>query len=370
MKTFENEFLHIQVEDLPNCMVKLTCELKEALTKSVEGKEALLSEALKKIIELSKLPFLKIDSKINFDLSKENTLILELPIEPKVPKIDYSKLSLPKIKKPQISPDDVEQALEEKRYEQAIWKDLPHQPIKEGDFVDLRITEILSKRVIIERQRFLVDKEVIAPWIYSQLLGKRNQESFQAEAQIDPKAPDQVKQNFIPQMCEVTILGVKQVILPDLNSDFARKLGSKAMPLLRQRMKKALEERADLEYLRQLKDAILGQLLQTHPFEVPQLAIEKQKNIYIAGSKNQAVSDEDLTKRAENFVRAHYLFTRIAGEEKIQVSEKEIRSHLKGGESKEQVDEAINNIMHNKSMNILITKIKRKNSKVENVNFI
>jgi trigger factor len=75
----------------------------------------------------------------------------------------------------------------------------------------------------------------------------------------------------------VKVTEVKEKVLPPLDDDLARSLGSfETLVALRDEVRKGLESRREQENRRALEDAVLEAALAEHPFEVPEALVVRQ----------------------------------------------------------------------------------------------
>ena len=364
---YENDFLSLKLEQLPKSRVKLFCEVKSTLTlplrqtaiekvetpvdnvssnkKSVsvssdeliqqKWKELIILKTLEEALKLSSVAPVKV-GRVEIDAFEINheygcSMALEMDVIPKIPRINYARLKMPKIKKRKITADDIQLAIERLRYQHAVWLDLPKKPIEEGDFIVLEVIDLVAQKKIVDQQTYEVRPDVIAPWIYSNLLGKEVNDSFEANSQIDFRAPDHIKAAFVSHPCKVTICGVKKVILPELNSEFKLKVGVQTIDELKEKIKKQLEIQAEQEYLGNVEAELAEQLSNAYPFELPVSLVENQKTAImqqVAEQPQTAQHEEMLNLHAEKSARVHLLLSQIASEEKIQINSTEIFSIL------------------------------------------
>ncbi|MEA2207195.1 MAG: trigger factor [Blastocatellia bacterium] len=143
---------------------------------------------------------------------------------------------------------------------------------------------------------------------------------------------------------KVTAVRLKE--LPALDDEWAQSLGDDldSMETLRKKIREDLEERSSGEAQSNLRNALLQQLVDAHPFEVPQTLLEHQTNQNLQSVVRNMI-DRGMDPRSEEFdwqkardslkgqaerdLRGSLLLDRIADEEKIEVSDEEVNTEIK-----------------------------------------
>jgi trigger factor len=143
---------------------------------------------------------------------------------------------------------------------------------------------------------------------------------------------------------KVTAVRLKE--LPALDDEWAQSLGDDldSMETLRKKIREDLEERASGEAQSNVRNALLQQLVDAHPFEVPQTLLEHQTNQNLQSVVRNMI-DRGMDPRSEDFdwqqardslkgqaerdLRGSLLLDRIADEEKIEVSDEEVNTEIK-----------------------------------------
>ena len=133
--------------------------------------------------------------------------------------------------------------------------------------------------------------------------------------------------------------------LPEVDDEWARSLGDEfdSVETLRTKIREDLEKRAGAEADQRLRSELVGKLLATHQFEVPESLVEHQLNYLLEGVMRDMIGKgidprtteldwerarEELRVQAEKDVRASILLEKIAEEEQIDISHDEIESEI------------------------------------------
>lgn len=142
----------------------------------------------------------------------------------------------------------------------------------------------------------------------------------------------------------VVVREIKQKVLPELDDDFAKDYGECAsLPQLRAAIQKRLENELTRIQQEELKEQIIGRLIDAASFEPPPTLVERQTRYLmeryqnrsagqnVSGSQSPPSFEEarkTLEGRALRQVRATLLVEKISQREHIEVSDKEVQDRV------------------------------------------
>jgi trigger factor len=134
---------------------------------------------------------------------------------------------------------------------------------------------------------------------------------------------------------------IKRKVLPPLDDDFAKDHGECAsLEELKNRLRQRLEEELARLQTDELKEQLVGRLIERHSFSIPQSMVERQTRYLMERYQSQtgATRDEQnapleeirktLEERALRQVRATLLMEKIAELENIAVSDKDVQERV------------------------------------------
>ncbi len=218
--------------------------------------------------------------------------------------------------------------------------------VKEGDFVliDFQGTidgkpfkggkgenasvEIGAGRVSIELEKGLV--------------GARSDE----EREIEITFPEDHEQRELAgkrAVFQVKVREIREKVLPSLDDEFAKDVGSESLKDLDKRIKGELEEEKRRQMDRELENQILDFIIEKNVFEVPQSMVDRRIDTLIqelklslayqgvefkASGLDEGQLRERYQNRAIREVKSGLILKRIAELEKIDVAEEEIDQRL------------------------------------------
>jgi len=142
---------------------------------------------------------------------------------------------------------------------------------------------------------------------------------------------------------KVTAVRVKE--LPAVDDEWAQSLGDEldSLATLRAKIREDLEQRASGESDNLLRNELLEKLVEAHSFEVPQTLLDHQTNQNLQAivrnmidrgmdPRSQEVdwqkARDSMKGQAERDLRGSLLLDRIADEEKIEVSDDEVKAEI------------------------------------------
>lgn len=312
--------------------------------------------------KLTNTPLLNQTSKVTFDLQKidENgaEITFSFETEPTVPSIDPTQFHPKKKERPNVGDKEIDEAIRQARFFFAEWKPIIDRPIQEGDFVmiDLDTIENEKPERVFHSVRFEVVKERMAEWMYRLIVGASVGESRDGISEPDQTLTEEERKEFKPKKVRITILKLEEAKLPDLNDEFAHKIGAKDTDDMRQKVAEMLYHQLEDAAHQALREEVNVFLVEKHPFELPQSLIDMEKDHRIRElSQNPQFVKEWETmpeKARESFknkldqestraVQLFYLSRQIVRDANIGITHKEVQDEairtLRAGGHQEQI---------------------------------
>ena len=380
---YANNLLKIKVHRKPNCKVELEVEaaaplVKEAHKKAVKlvGKEVVIAgfrkgkapeelvakhypkpiesewqkttsdAALKEALKLIKIPLLNNELKIGYNvkslsLSEGAKLIFFFETEPTIPTIDPKEITLKTVERPLVNEDKVNETIRQLQLFFAEWTPVFDRGIQEGDFVmlDVDIIEEDPPRKLFADVRFEVTDRSMAKWMKNIILGHRKNEIVEGVSVPDDDASAKDKETLKPQKVRVVIKHVEQATLPELTDDFAQKMGTPSVEVMKTNVENLLNQKADAHVLEKQREEVSEILLTKYPFDVPSSLIDREVRFRL----QQLVQDAEYLKHWNNMtseakkrtvasiseqsnkaVRMFYLCRKTLADAKISISPQDL----------------------------------------------
>ena len=279
-------------------------------------------------------------------------------------------------KKEEVKDEEVEERLKGLQNLYANLKTIPEpRPIQNGDFVILDYEASMEGRALEEGKAVDYTIEVGSGRFISafeeKLIGKKPEEGKEIEVSF-PEDYGYKKWAGKTVTFHVKIKEIKEKILPPLDDEFAKDLGSYAsLEELRAQLRQDLEKEKKLALERHLKDQLVDQLLQSSPFELPGSLVEEQAKSLVSDTKRRLASQgmafeslgvseeklqEDYRETAQKQVRTFLILERISEQEGMTVTNEEVEERLK--EISERTHQKLDVVKRYHEKNGLIPEVK------------
>lgn len=147
-----------------------------------------------------------------------------------------------------------------------------------------------------------------------------------------------------PVTFEVTLKGIKKKVLPELNDDLAKKVGTyENLDALKQAIRKDIQESEERRIHEDVRNRIIRALVDANPMEVPRTLIAEQKKALIEDMKERMGQqgmgdvdfdqykskwDEDFEKTARFMVHSTFLLDTLAHNLKLEALPPEIDAKI------------------------------------------
>ena len=339
---------------------------------------SLINESYRKALQQEQLKPAG-DPKINFESAiVENQAFgfsAELEIQPEV---DIDKDFKVQLSKPSVEVEEkeVEQALENIRAASAKF-----EPIREkreacwDDVVQLEITE-LSGSIGIEKKPMLEMKKeskLEVKGLMEGVLGMKIGEKRKTLVHLSDKYPIKEHAGKSAEL-ELTLLGIKKKILPDLDEEFVKQFKCKDVQQLKLIIRQSIEKEKQGQSYSLMKEEALKQLVEKNPIDLlPEGVVDEQKKAIVSsveerlkksGMQNKEIEQykrkykEEFQKQACFMVQSSYLIYALANELNMSVSPQEVKIYLensKGDQEDEEYEKMENFLIREKTIEHLIS---------------
>ena len=259
---------------------------------------------------------------------------------------DYTQFEL---KRPEyeVEQSDVDNAIENMRMRFGRYEPLTEGTAQDGDQV------IIDFKGTIDGEEFEGNSAENYPYI---LGTKRFHENMEAAMQ-GAKAGDEVETNltFPEDYREQSLAGkeahfkikineIKRRSLPELNDEFAKKVGHDTVAELQESVRKRIAENTDSQVGDMLRDQAMSKLIEASTFTLPkkqtQQFIDSERNALLERLRQQHVSAEEIEERAEEInkaaeeqgifaIKSMYAINAIGEKEDIEVTEADFDTYAR-----------------------------------------
>jgi len=328
---------------------KFSKQIDEELQKKLipqSYREALAKEKLKPVSypELSDIQ-LKPAAPLCFKATVDVAPDFELP--------SYKGLEVKRVKA-SVPDDEIEKSITSIREQQADFAEVSDRALALGDYAILDyhgsidgkpIGEISpAAKLLGENKNFwlLMAKDAFVPGFCEQLTGAKIGEKREVSVEFPEKFFNKDVAGKKARY-EVSVSGIREKKLPELNDEFAKSLQFESLEKLRAKIRENMELNFKQQAASEEKNQIVDQLLKQVKLELPESLVQSQtrKNIYELVRENQmrGVSEDDLKNKkdeifkfanesAKDHVKAQFVLTRIAEKEGIKVEPAELEARV------------------------------------------
>jgi trigger factor len=288
-----------------------------------------------------RVPVLNTNSPISFDLKSHSLelgaeLSFSFETEPTIPTVDPKEFILKEEAPVVVEEKQLEEAIHQARYYFAEWIPVTDRGIQEGDaiMIDLDLIDGEPQKVF-NHVRFEVSKSRMAQWMQNLVLGAKTGDQLEGVSEADADASEEEKKEFVPKKVRVTIHKVEIANLPEVNDDFAKKIGAPDVEAMRNSIKLNLQHRLEEDAKMKRREIVNDFLIQRYDFELPLSLIETERDhrkkehlsAYEALSEEEKKNfDEKLFIESSKSVRIFYLARQIVRDAKLPISQNEVQN--------------------------------------------
>jgi trigger factor len=352
------------------------------------GKEGLLEDALNNLLPQVYEQALKeqqIEAIANptIEIVQTDPVVFTatVPLKPTIELGDYHSLKLTP-EPVEVTKEEVDAVIEQLRRQHGTWEPV-ERPVVFDDMVTLDIESQVEGKSFINQQgvqyQVIQNQPLPTPGFAEQLVGMKGGE----EKEFKLKLPEDYSQPELggkEAQFKVKVSELKQQHLPKLGSEFARLVDPqfKTMASLRKQLTKNLRLRAEQKTKEEFEEKVIDAVVELSKVEFPPVLVEaeidrllEQQARWLQASgrgleeylsrigKTEEELREELRPLATKRVSRSLALGKVAGEEKIEVSDAEIDAELEklvqgSAENKEEVKKRLDSAQARGSMEQLL----------------
>ena len=169
----------------------------------------------------------------------------------------------------------------------------------------------------VDNVSFWLGVDRVFPELEQNVEGKKKGDHFEFSVHYgdDSSNPELTGKTLV---FAVTVTNVEQVILPELDDEFAKDLEEDSLDALKAKIAENIRERTEHDLIADAKNRLLMKIAEAHTFEVPPSLIKEQKRIY------SNVDDAEILK----MLRAGVVIAKIQEQEKLDVTDEELDAEV------------------------------------------
>ncbi len=261
----------------------------------------------------------------------------EVPPEIELKNLEEITVEVPKV---EFSQEQVENYINQLREQNAEWKPVDRE-IKEGDLVEVEyeITEVESGETEKGETAAVIGEGLFRKEIEEALKGKKAGDEIELKELpiYDQEGKEVGKVNI-----KLKIKAVKEKVLPELNDEFAKKLGlGETWEEAKKKIEEQLKEQTEQSKENLRLEKLLTKLVEVHKFDIPETLVRREIDNLMAQRLNQLqamginpkqVNQQQLLNEivpvAVFNVASRLILDKLADKLGIEVSEEEVKEEI------------------------------------------
>lgn len=330
---------------------------REVLERNI-GKERLLDEALSDLlpklsIESIKAEGLQAISSPTIRVTKVDPVVFEVivPLPPEVKLGNYNEIRA-ELASTNVDSTSVDKMIQALRRERAVWQPAD-RPARHGDMVVIDINSEIDGQPFLKQEggNLILTEGSLRPLpgFAEQLVGMSPAEEKEFDLTVPADFSDPEKAGRVAHFW-VKVLSIKEEVLPELDNDFARSLGSDIEDVdgLYERVRASLEFQASERARENLEREVVDKLVEQSDISFPPVMLEDELNYLISEQLGQlqrsARSEQQLQEWlkdisiekmrdelrpvAEKRVRQALALDKLAEDAKLELTDAEIDAEI------------------------------------------
>jgi trigger factor len=276
----------------------------------------------------------KVDT-IKFEDNQDLNFELEIPLLPNIPKIDYKKIELSK-HVTDVSEKELKEALEKFQKNQQTYEKLATKiAAKKGNAVLIDVVGSMGGKEFpegkVDNKTLELGSGEFIPGFEDGLIGSKAGDTKTLNLAF-PK--DYWMKSYAGKKVsfKATVKEVSEIKVPKLDDELAKKVKLKDVKELKEKMQKSLRKHYEDNSAAVLKKDIFDYLDKNIKFTLPSQLLESEENFLSQNNPSKATQDneveQDNKKLAARRVKLALILSNIAEEEKIQLSQNDIKAEM------------------------------------------
>ena len=269
----------------------------------------------------------------------------EISLRPDIELGTYKGLSIDSNVAP-ATDEEVAAALQDVQRQRARVEPAEDEGLVEDGMAQCKVQWIVEDETVLDRDDLRLSPSEPIPGVDSEayknaMLGSKDDDEFDLELSI-PEEFEKEELRGKTGICKMTIVKAFRIEMPPLEELFTLFEVEDEAALNESIREKIGEAKADQEKSR-IETELIGQLVETHPMELPETMVEQQTNArikqYEEGLEKQGLSEDVVAKESENHaatardgaekgIRSLFLIQAIAEKEELLVNREEMMAEF------------------------------------------
>lgn len=213
----------------------------------------------------------------------------EIECLPAVSLGDYSKEKLAVGKKESAKKEDVTKVLTHFQKQNSTFNEM-NRPAQKGDFIEVSyegfVKHVRIDQMCSKNHPLVLGENTLIPGFEDQLVGlsKGDKKEFTIKFPKDYHAKEHAGKDAV---FKIELINVKEIVLPELNDDFALKFGHKNMKELTAAIEENLNKELEENFKREMEAKAIDKVLPYLKVEIPETLIKREVGRMLAEFDSQ-----------------------------------------------------------------------------------
>ncbi|MDP2730014.1 MAG: trigger factor [Dehalococcoidales bacterium] len=338
------------------------------------GKERLFNEALNNLLPSAyekaiNEQEIEAFAQPQIEVAQTDPLVFKVmvPLKPVVKLGDYRQIEIAPEPVKEVTGEDIDEVIERLRHQHATWEPVD-RPVEFNDLVVLDIESHVEDKPFINQKgaqyQVIRDQSFPLPGFSEQLANMKNNEEKKFKLQVPPDYPGNELAGK-EAVFKVKLSEIKQEILPELNNNFAQEVSAdfKSLASLRKRIESELKNKAEENARLNYEDRVVDAVVNLSEMDFPPILVETEISRFLNQrfqnssqgldeylsnvNKTEEEIREELRPPATEKVSRSLVLSKVAEEEKIEISPAQIDTEIKNitegaNSNKVELEKALN----------------------------
>ncbi len=262
----------------------------------------------------------------------------EVEVAPRVENLNYTDLNVDIDKQPEeVTDEEIDKVIDKMRRDVADVVPVEEdREVKAGDVVNVNIAvekqdEPGEFMTLYENQDVLIEEdEAFHTELKKSLIGKKPGDEYELEVEVDKeKELDETRDKV---KYKIKVNEIKQLQLPEVDEEFAKKFGFDSVEALREYIKEMLQKEKDKNFDQELTQEILNALVEANPIEeLPEVTTEEyiraeyqKANVDTLPEERKEEVKQKIAEDVKKGLKETFVVLQVAEKENIYVTDEEV----------------------------------------------
>lgn len=257
------------------------------------------------------------------DHTKGGNFTISYYTMPDAPDVHLKEIEPVNVPEEAFTDESVTKYIDTVRKQLATWTPIKDRVARNDDFVNLTIFATEPQNVeVCNKRLFKLDEETTPPWIAKAVVGKTPGTMVEATSEKPASNCDEGctehhhhhDDHFEPMHCRVTLDEIVEQNLPEVNEEFAKRLGCATMEDFDKRSREYAEKTQHMHHVNKKRNTLVQKLLEKYPVEVPKGFVDSRVKNFVDNAMREMAPNEKTDAALAAIERdAHELARQLTG---------------------------------------------------------